>query len=75
MRIDNRLQIVFESVFGPKTPKLSEQDSPDTISSWDSINHLNLILALEAEFGVEFAANEIGSLVSVGDIQKRLFGE
>jgi acyl carrier protein len=75
MSINTRLQNVFESVFGPGISILSHDDSPNTIKGWDSINHLNLILALEAEFGVQFAANEIASLVSVGEIQKRIFKE
>lgn len=75
MNINSRLKKVFESVFGPEISNLSEQDSPATISGWDSVNHLSLILALEAEFGVQFAADEIAILVSVGAIQKRLFNE
>ena len=72
MSISSRLQTVFESVFGPGISILSAEDSPNTIRGWDSINHLNLILALEAEFGVQFAANEIASLVTVGAIQTRV---
>lgn len=39
--------------------------SPDTVESWDSINHLNLVMALEQEFGVEFDPEDIEQLLSV----------
>jgi acyl carrier protein len=35
---------------------LSDESSPKQIHSWDSLNHLNLILELEAEFGVRLSA-------------------
>jgi len=72
MSVDPRLQAVFEAVFGREVSQLSEQDSPATIESWDSLNHVYLILALEAEFGVQFDAEEIANLISVGAIQRRL---
>lgn len=72
MGIDGRLQAIFQAIFGPEVPQLSEQDSPATIKGWDSLNHVHLVLALEAEFGVQFDADEIANLVSVGAIQRRL---
>ena len=72
MTVDRRLQAIFEAVFGPGVSELSDRDSPSTIKRWDSLNHVHLILALEAEFGVQFDAGEIADLVSVGTIRQRL---
>jgi acyl carrier protein len=38
--------------------------SPETIESWDSLQHLNLVLALEQEYSVQFTPEEIETLVS-----------
>lgn len=72
MEIAERLQGVFHSVFGEEGVITSDEDGPGSIPGWDSVNHVNLILAIEAEFGVEFDAGEIADLVSVGQIRARL---
>ena len=35
---------------------------------WDSFVHINLIIAIESEFGIEFDSAEIGNLLSVSQI-------
>ena len=72
MGIDDRLQAVFRSVLGPAVPDLGEDDSPETLEGWDSANHLGLVMALEAEFEIEFDVDEIADLTSVGAIRDRL---
>ncbi|MEX2048809.1 MAG: acyl carrier protein [Gemmatimonadota bacterium] len=70
--LDQRLAGVLEAVLGPDARDLSDDDGPGTISSWDSVNHLNLVLAIEAEFEIRFATSEIPDLLSVGKIRARL---
>lgn len=41
------------------------QSSPDTIPTWDSLQHLNLVLALEQEFRIQFTPEEVEQLLSV----------
>ncbi len=72
MSIDVRLLAVFRGVFGDGLEDLPDEASPDTIEGWDSANHVNLVLSLEAEFGVEFETDEISELTSVGAIRQRL---
>ena len=40
----------------------NESVSRDTESSWDSLKHVQLILMLEEQFGVQFSEEEMGSL-------------
>ncbi len=51
---------------------ISEDDSAQTIRSWDSVRHLNLILALEEKFGLSFEADEIPAIISVRAIAQAL---
>jgi acyl carrier protein len=72
MSLNERVASVFAAVFGIAEASLKDDDSYETIADWDSVNHINLILALEAEFGVEFDPGEIAELGSVSAIRARL---
>ena len=47
---------------------LNGESSPDTVENWDSLRHMNLILALEEEFNINFSDEEIVEMLSVGII-------
>ena len=44
--------------------------TPDDIALWDSLNHLRLITAVEAEFGVKFSMNEIQAIDSISKLNQ-----
>ena len=44
---------------------VSGESSPETIESWDSVHHLNLVLALEEEYGFEFSPEEMDQAKTV----------
>jgi acyl carrier protein len=50
--IADRVMAVAARVFELDEKALSLSDSPQTIERWDSLNHLKLITAAEAEFGI-----------------------
>lgn len=74
MSVEERLHAVVASLFPVEPGAVTDADSPQTIAEWDSIGHLNLMLALEAEFGLEFSPDEMAALTSVGAIRRRLTG-
>ena len=55
---------VMSSVFEVELTSLNEESSIDNIENWDSIRHLNLILALEEEFNITIPNEEVGDLVN-----------
>jgi acyl carrier protein len=55
---------VMSSVFEVELTSLNEGSSIDNIENWDSIRHLNLILALEEEFNITIPDEEVGDLVN-----------
>jgi acyl carrier protein len=59
-KIINVMSVVFEV----DESAISEDSSADTIENWDSLRHLNLILALEEEFGVTIPDEEVGTMVN-----------
>jgi acyl carrier protein len=50
---------IMASVFEVDQSSINENTSPDSLDEWDSINHMNLILALEEQFEVSFTDEEI----------------
>ena len=50
--IEDRVVCVAARVFDVDAKSLSMKDSPQTVDRWDSLNHLKLITAIEAEFGI-----------------------
>ena len=57
--VEDRLKNVMSSVFGIPKNDIQDDASPDTIDSWDSLKHMNLIVALEEEFETEFGDHDI----------------
>ena len=60
----SRIFLVMSSVFETEHESINEESSVDNLENWDSIRHLNLILALEEEFGITIPDEEVGNLVN-----------
>jgi acyl carrier protein len=63
-KIELSIQQIMADVFEKSEEQISIDSTQDEIDSWDSIKHLNLIVALEEEFGIELPIEEIGNLIS-----------
>jgi acyl carrier protein len=68
----DRLLNVVSQVLGVSIENLSDADSPASIESWDSIAHINLVVALEAEFEISFSSDDAVEMLSVEAIRKIL---
>ncbi len=70
--MNEQLQLVLSEAFQKPaheiTPELTQQDIP----AWDSEGHLELIMAIEQAFGVEFELVEATTLRSVKAIEEAL---
>lgn len=65
------LDIVVEVLRVPRAEITDELDM-ETTSTWDSLSHMQLIAAIEEEFGIELTADEIVVMRSVGQIRDLL---
>jgi acyl carrier protein len=68
MNITERLTNVFCKVFDDESIVLSPEMTANDIDGWDSLSHINLLIAIELEFGIEFIQNEIQSFSNVGEL-------
>lgn len=59
---------IFREVFDDNSLIIKRETTADDIDDWDSLSHLNLVIAVEMKFGVKFALGELQSLKNVGDM-------
>lgn len=62
--MEDRIKDVMAAVFEISVDEIKDDSSPHSIKSWDSIKHMNLVVALEEEFDIRFEDDEIPSLVN-----------
>jgi len=61
---NTKIKQVMSAVFEIPVESIADDASSDNIENWDSLRHLNLILALEEEFGVSIPDEEVGNLIN-----------
>ena len=63
-----RLNEVFRDVFGDSSLNVNENTTSADIEDWDSLEHINLIDAVENEFGLRFKMREVSGMKNVGEM-------
>ena len=63
-----KMNEVFRDVFDDDDITVTDETTADDIEDWDSLEHINLVNAMEEEFGVKFTMGEIVSLKNVGEM-------
>jgi acyl carrier protein len=61
---EGKLKQVIADVFGIEIKTIGENTSVDTVREWDSLKHLNLVLALESEFDISFTEEQTVQILS-----------
>ncbi len=63
----NQIRMMASDLFGVPADSITALSSPETLEDWDSVQHLNLVLALEEKFGLQLSPEEIEQMKSIGD--------
>ena len=63
-----RLQKVFSTVFDNEAIEITPELTADDVDEWDSLSHINLMIAIELEFNIEFDQSEIQNFANVGEL-------
>jgi acyl carrier protein len=64
--LEDKFFTILSSMLTVPREKLDRDSSRETLSQWDSLGHMHLMLALEDEFDIEFDDAEIATLNSAG---------
>lgn len=62
------LNEVFQDVFDDETIEVKDHTTSEDIEDWDSLEHINLIAAVEQEFGMKFSMGQVVTMKNVGEM-------
>ncbi len=64
----DNLNEVFRDVFDDENITVTDETTADDIEDWDSLEHINLVAAVEQEFGIRFSMGQVQSMKNVGEM-------
>ena len=67
--LHERLEQVIQDLVNDPTLELANETRTEDIPGWDSMTQINLMFALEQEFGVRFAGDDIFAFETFGDLK------
>lgn len=69
---------VFRNIFGQTTLELKDEMTASEVPGWDSLTHIDLIVAVEKHFRIKLTTRDVAGLKNVGElaslVEKRLAG-
>jgi len=68
MNLLDELTPVFRQVFDDDCITLTMATTADDIDNWDSLTHMNLVIAVEMKYKIKFALGELQKLKNVGQL-------
>lgn len=71
-KILTELRKIFIDVFDDENVVISESTVANDIDEWDSLTHIQLIVAIEKHFNIKFTTSEIRNFKNVGDVCRAL---
>ena len=63
-----KLNEIFRDIFEDDSLVITETTTANDVEDWDSIEHINLIDAVEKEFGMKFKMQEVSGMKNVGEM-------
>ena len=67
-QVGERLNKVFRDVFDDDDITVTETTTSADIDDWDSLEHINLVAAVEQEFGIKFTMGQVVTMKNVGEM-------
>jgi acyl carrier protein len=66
--IKSRLTPILRGVFSDDALVVSERMTAEDVPAWDSLSHINMIIAVEKAFGIKFTIKDVRVLKDVGEL-------
>ncbi len=70
-----KLNEIFQEVFDDEDIEVFEETTSEDIEDWDSLEHINLVAAIEQEFDMKFTMAQVVGMKNVGEMVDIILGE
>jgi len=70
--VQERLTSLFRTTFGDEGIVLRDDMTADDVAGWDSVSHIQLVFAVEDEFGIRLSTKDLEGLENVGSLLRTI---
>lgn len=74
-QIEQKIKTVLGKVISVDPAKINKDTSSATVKKWDSLKQMQLVLALEEEFSIQFGDEEISKMLSYSEILRSILSK
>ena len=64
----NQVQVIFRDVLDEDDLIIEDRTTANDVDEWDSLNHIQLVVAIEKHFKIRFTSSEIQGFSNVGEM-------
>jgi acyl carrier protein len=75
IQILSEIQSIMRDVLDEENIVLDETTTADDVEGWDSLTHIQLIVAIEKHFKIKFSSKEILSWKNIGEMLNAIFSK
>ena len=72
MELQEKLNEIFCEVFDDDDIQITPEMAANDVDGWDSLSHVNLIVAIETKFNIRFSQKELLTFKNVGDLMNSI---
>ena len=66
--VAGRVREIMAGLFGIEESEINDSSAVDTVEKWDSLQHVNLLMALEQEFNITFEVDDAASMITYPEV-------
>jgi len=70
--MDDKIKKIMSEVFSVSIESISEESSRQNLESWNSLNHLQMVFALEDEFQITLSPSEATRIIDFQSVKELL---
>lgn len=70
--MDDKIKKIMSEVFSVPVESISEESSRQNLESWNSLNHLQMVFALEDEFQITLSPSEATRIIDFQSVKELL---